>query len=54
MNKKDESAVSVIGGADGPTSVFIVGRTGKKSFRMRFRDYIHRYKRHRVEKKIYP
>lgn len=52
MNKKDESAVSVIGGADGPTSVFIVGRTGKKSFRMRLRDYIHQCKRHRVEKKI--
>ncbi len=52
MKEKSNSAVSVIGGADGPTSVFIVGRTGKKPFRMRFWDYIHQCKRHRVEKKI--
>ncbi len=44
MKEKSNSSVSVIGGADGPTSVFIVGRTGKKTIRMRFWDYIHQCK----------
>lgn len=52
MKEKSNSSVSVIGGADGPTSVFIVGRTKKKPLRMRFWDYIHQRKRNRVEKKI--
>lgn len=52
MKEKSNSSVSIIGGADGPTSVFIVGRTGKKPLKMRFWDYVHKCKRHRVEKKI--
>ena len=30
MKEKSKSEVSIIGGADGPTSIFIVGRTQKK------------------------
>lgn len=52
MKEKSNSAVSIIGGADGPTSVFIAGRTGKKPLRMRFWDYIHQCKRHKIEKKM--
>ena len=32
MSKKRASAVSVIGGADGPTSVFILGKKEKNLF----------------------
>ena len=30
MKEKSKSEVSIIGGADGPTSIFIAGRTRKK------------------------
>ncbi len=52
MKEKTNSSVSVIGGADGPTSIFIAGKTGKKPLRVRFRNYIYQRKQHRVEKKI--
>ena len=31
MKEKSKSEVSIIGGADGPTSIFIAGRTEKAS-----------------------
>lgn len=52
MKEKSKSAVSIIGGADGPTSVFIAGRSGKKQLKERVRDYVHKYKCKRAEKKI--
>ncbi len=59
-NKKAVASVSVIGGADGPTSVWIAGKLDKKDrhvirrFKHNFRNYIYRQKRNRVEKKIVP
>lgn len=51
MSKKAK-AVSIIGGADGPTSVFIVGRSGKPGLKQRIKQRIYRWRRVRVEKKI--
>lgn len=53
MNKKGTKAVSIIGGADGPTSIFIAGRTGRKPLKDRVRNYFYRCKRKRMEKKIH-
>ncbi len=53
MKEKSTSSVSIIGGADGPTSVFIAGRSEKKLLKARMRNYINNYKRKRVEKKIF-
>lgn len=47
-----EKAITIIGGADGPTSVFIAGRTKKKSFKNRVRRFLYQSKRRRVEKRI--
>ena len=52
--KKKAEAVSIIGGADGPTSIFLAGTlSGKKPFTQRVRQNIYRYRRRRAEKKIY-
>lgn len=52
MTKRAE-AVTVIGGADGPTSVFLVGRINeKKKWKDRIRTYFYKKKRSRVEKRI--
>ena len=37
MKEKSKSEVSIIGGADGPTSIFIAGRTRKKPLKVRIR-----------------
>lgn len=51
--KKEAEAVSIIGGADGPTSVFIAGRLSKKrSIKRRVRQCIYKYRRKRAEKRI--
>lgn len=47
-------AVSIIGGADGPTSIFIAGKTGKLSLKERIRRYFYQRRRKRVEGKIKP
>ena len=52
MKEKSTAAVSVIGGADGPTSIYIARRTGKMSLKDRIRNYIYKYKRKKAEKKI--
>lgn len=44
--------VSVIGGADGPTSIFLVGKMGKGSLSQRFGRYLYRKKKNRVAKKM--
>lgn len=51
MGKRAES-VSIIGGADGPTSIFIVGKDNKANLRQRIRHACYKAKRRRVEKKI--
>lgn len=44
--------VSIIGGADGPTSIFIAGRDDKMKTKRRIRNYFRLRKRDRVKKKI--
>ena len=46
------SSVSIIGGADGPTSVFLVGKWKKKPLRERVRQFIYQYRRRRAKKSI--
>lgn len=52
--EKAARAVSVIGGADGPTSIFIAGKTGKRTLKERVRRYFYQRRRKRVERKIKP
>lgn len=52
MIEKSKSGVSIIGGADGPTSIFIAGRTQKRPLKVKIRNAIYKYKRKRAEKKI--
>lgn len=54
MKQHSENAisVSVIGGADGPTSIFVAGPGEKRALKARIRDSIYRYKRKRAEKRI--
>lgn len=50
-----KEAVSIIGGADGPTSIFIAGKgksPGKRSLKEHIRQRIYKYRRKRAEKKI--
>lgn len=52
---KGVEAVSIIEGADGPTSVFIAGKSDgrrKKSLSERIRQAIYSYRRKRIEKRI--
>lgn len=51
--KKKTKSVAIIGGADGPTSVFITGSTGKKSLKDHVRNYLYQCKRKRMENKIH-
>lgn len=53
MVGKNKSGVSIISGADGPTSVFIAGRSGKKTFKESIRQYKYQIKRKIMEKKIF-
>ena len=52
MIEKSKSEVSIIGGADGPTSIFIAGKTQKRSLKVKMRNVIYKHKRKRAEKKI--
>ena len=52
MKGKSKSGVSIIGGADGPTSIFIAGRTKKEPLKVRMRNIIYRLRRKMVEKKV--
>ena len=54
--KKDTSVrnVSIIGGADGPTSIFIAGRTGKSPLKVRMKNYIYKKRRERTARYIRP
>ena len=49
-----KTAVHIIGGADGPTSVFWAGKKRKQSIKMRIRNLIFRYKKERAKKRILP
>ena len=52
MEQKSKNGVSIIGGADGPTSVFIAGHSKKQPLKLRIKNSIYRYKRKKVEKTI--
>lgn len=52
MRTNSTGAVSIIGGADGPTSVFIAGKYQKQSLKLRVQQAIYRHKRKEVEKTI--
>lgn len=48
MEQKSKNGVSIIGGADGPTSVFIAGHSKKQPLKLRIKNSIYRYKRKKV------
>lgn len=52
MEQKSTNSVSIIGGADGPTSIFLAGNCRKQSFKNRVRTYFYKKKRKRIERKI--
>ena len=52
MKVKSKRGVSIIGGADGSTSIFIAGRTQKRPLKVRIRNIIYRFRRKIVEKKV--
>lgn len=52
MKNKRKSFVSIIGGADGPTSIFIAGKSDKRPLKVRIKNAIYKCKRKRVEKRI--
>ena len=49
---KGAGSVSIIGGADGPTSIFIAGKGGKVKLTTRIQNYFRKAKRNRVKKRI--
>lgn len=52
MKEKNKSAISIIGGADGSTSIFVAGRTGKMPLKVRIRNAIYRFRSRRAERKV--
>lgn len=52
MSDIRKNSVSVIGGADGPTSIFTAGKSGKKPLKQKVLGYIYKCRRKRAEKKI--
>ena len=52
MKGKSKSGVSIIGGADGPTSIFIAGRAQKRPLKVRIQSILYRFKRKIAEKKV--
>lgn len=52
--EKRANNVSVIGGADGPTSVFVVGRNSKLPLKQRMQRFRYKIKRFYVEKTLKP
>ncbi len=54
MKGKSSEALSIIGGADGPTSVFIAGKSGKKPLKARVKGFFYQCRCKRMEKRIVP
>ena len=52
MQRKSKRTVSIIGGADGPTSIFIAGRTRKRPLKVRMRNTIYRFRCKIAEKRV--
>ena len=51
---KGTGSVSIIGGADGPTSIFIAGKGGRVKLTTHIQNYFRIIKRNRVKKRITP
>ena len=49
---KGAGGISIIGGADGPTSIFIAGKGGKVKMKTRIQNYFRKLKRNRIKKRI--
>ncbi len=49
---KHTKNVSLIGGADGPTSIFIAGKTKQQPFSVQIKNILYKMKRKRMEKRI--
>ena len=49
---KGAGSVSIIGGADGPTSIFIAGKGGKVKLTTRIQNYFRKMKRSRMKKRV--
>ena len=47
---KGEGGVSIIGGADGPTSIFIAGKGGKVKLTTRIQNYFRKLKKEQSKK----
>ena len=45
MEQKSKNAISIIGGADGPTSIFIAGHSKKQPLKIKIKNSIYGYKR---------
>lgn len=54
INDKSVRNVSIIGGADGPTSIFIAGRFGKRPLKVRVKNWVYRQRRKRIARRIRP
>lgn len=52
MKEKSSSAISIIGGADGPTSVWIAGRTKQKNVFRRWKRYIWQWQQKRKRDRV--
>ncbi|MCM1088889.1 MAG: sodium ion-translocating decarboxylase subunit beta [Muribaculaceae bacterium] len=49
---KSARSISIIGGADGPTSIFVAGKGGKVKLTTRIRNYFYKIKRNRIKKRL--
>ena len=49
---KSAGSVSIIGGADGPTSIFLAGKVGKVKLTTCIQNYFRKIKRNRIKKRI--
>ena len=49
---RNAESIGIIGGADGPTSVFTAGKGRKQPFKVRIHKYIYQHKRKRAARKI--
>lgn len=47
-----KESIAIIGGADGPTSVFVAGRTGKLPLKIRIKNRIYKWKSKKAQKRI--
>lgn len=52
MKEMSSGTIGIIGGADGPTSVYVAGKKKRIPLKNRIKNKIYRWKRKRAEKKI--